>query len=223
MAELTLEVQKREQTGSGPNRRLRKAGLLPAVVYGGGKDSVSIQVDRKSVQRLLREAGGENAVFLLKMAGTAKSRHAMVRKIDVHSITRQIDHVDFQRIDMNEMVKVQVMIEVLGEPIGVRLEDGVLDFVSRTIEVECLPHKIPAMIEVDVSALHTGQHLEASELVVPEGVTIIDDLSKVIVSIAHARVVEEEETEDEMLLEGETAEPEVIGRGKEESEEPADK
>jgi large subunit ribosomal protein L25 len=221
MDELTLEVQKREQTGSGPNRRLRMAGLLPAVVYGGGKDPVSIQVDRKSVQRLIVEAGGENAVFLLKMAGTDQTRHTMVRKIDVNPMSRQIAHVDFQRIDMTKTVKVQVSIETVGEPIGVKLEDGVLDFVSRTIEVECLPEKIPTMIEVDVSGLHTGQHLEASELVVPEGVTIIDDLSKVIVSIAHARVAEEEETEEDALLEGETAQPEVIGRGKqEESEEP---
>lgn len=222
MDELTLEVQKREQTGSGPNRRLRKAGLLPAVVYGGTGDSIPIQVDQKSVHRLLKEAGGENAVFLLKMAGTKQTRHTMVRKIDIDPISRQIAHVDFQRIDMTEKVKIQVSIEVVGEPIGVRTEDGVLDFVSRTIEVECLPNKIPAMIEVDVSALHTGQHLEASDLVVPEGVEIIDDMSKVIVSIAHARVVEEEEVEDDLLLEGEAAQPELIGRKKEEeSEEPA--
>lgn len=220
MDELTLEVEKREKTGSGPNRRLRAAGMLPAVVYGGGKDSVPIQMDRKSVQRLLRDAGGENAVFQLKMSGTKQSRHTMVRKIDIDPISRQIAHIDFQRIDMAKEVKVQVNIEVVGEPIGVRVEEGVLDFVNRTIEVECLPDKIPAMIEVDVTDLHTGQHLEASDLAVPEGVTIVDDLSKVIVSVAHARVEEVEEVEEDELLEGETAEPEVIGRGKEETEEP---
>ncbi len=222
MDELTLEVQRREQTGTGPNRRLRKAGLLPAVVYGGGRDSVPIQVDQKSIHRLLREVGGENAVFLLKLSGTAKSRYTMVRKIDIDPISRQISHIDFQRIDMTQKVKVQVNIEVVGEPIGVKTEEGVLDFVNRAVEVECLPDKIPQVIEVDVSGLHTGQHLEASDLVIPEGVEILDDLTKVIVSIAHARVSEVEEgEEEELLLEAEAEEPEVIGRGKEESEESA--
>lgn len=220
MDELTLEVQRREETGTGPNRRLRKAGLLPAVVYGGGKDPISIQVDQKSIHRLLREVGGENAVFLLKLGGTDQSRHTMVRKIDVDPISRQISHIDFQRIDMTKKVKVQVNIEIVGEALGVRTEDGVLDFISRTIEVECLPDAIPAAIEVDVTDLHTGQHLEVSDLAVPEGVTIVDDLSKVIVSIGHARVAEvAEEAEEDLLLEGEAEQPEVIGRGKDEEEE----
>lgn len=223
MDELTLEVQPRELTGSGPNRRLRKAGLLPAVVYGGGRDAVSIQVDRKSIQRLLKEVGGENAVFLLKLAGTDKSRHTMVRKIDIHPITRNINHIDFQRVDMAKDVTVQVAIELIGEPIGVKTEDGVLDFVSRTVEVECLPDKIPSMIEVDVSGLHTGQHIEVSDLPVPEGVKITDDLNKVVASVAHARVVEvEEEGEEGLLLESEAAEPELVGRkGADDEEESA--
>ena len=219
MDELTLEVQRREETGTGPNRRLRKAGLLPAVVYGGGKDPISIQVEQKSIHRLLREVGGENAVFLLKLGGTDQSRHTMVRKIDVDPISRQISHIDFQRIDMTKKVKVQVNIEIVGEALGVRTEDGVLDFISRTIEVECLPDAIPAAIEVDVTDLHTGQHLEVSDLAVSEGVTIVDDLSKVIVSIGHARVAEvAEEAEEDLLLEGESEQPEVIGRGKDEEE-----
>lgn len=220
MDELTLEVQERKETGTGPNRRLRKIGLLPAVVYGGGKDPISIQVDQKSIHRLLREVGGKNAVFLLKLAGTDQSRHTMVREIDVDPISRQISHIDFQRIDMTKEVKVQVNIEIVGESIGVQTEEGVLDFVSRTIEVECLPDKIPAMIEVEVSNLHTGQHLEASDLAVPEGVTFVDDLSKVIVSIGHARVAEvAEDADEDLLLESESEQPEVIGRGKGEEEE----
>lgn len=221
MSELTLEVQERKETGTGPNRRLRKAGQLPAVVYGGGKDPVSIQVDQKSVHQLLREGGGENAVFLLRLAGTDSSRHTMVRKIDVDPISRHIQHIDFQRIDMAKTVRVQVHIEVVGESIGVKNEEGVLDFVNRSVEVECLPEKIPSVIEVDVTELHIGQHLEASDLPIPEGVDLVDDLTKVIVSIAHARVHEEEAeaTEEDLLLEGASTEPEVIGRSKEENEE----
>lgn len=218
MSELTIEVQERTETGTGPNRRLRKAGQLPAVVYGGGKDPISIQVDQKSIHHLLREVGGENAVFLLKLAGTGKSRHTMVRKIDLDPISRQIQHIDFQRIDMKKSVKVQVNLEVVGESIGVKNEDGVLDFVNRTIEVECLPENIPAVIEVDVTDLHVGQHLEVSDLPIPEGVDIVDDPGKVVVSISHARVHEEPEEEEDLLLEAEADEPEVIGRAKEDEE-----
>ncbi|MFQ5527519.1 MAG: 50S ribosomal protein L25 [Thermoanaerobaculia bacterium] len=221
MNELTLEVQQREETGTGPNRRLRKAGGVPAVVYGGGSDPVSIQVDQKSIHRLLKEVGGENAVFLLKLSGTDRSRHTMVRKIDLDPISRQIRHIDFQRIDMAKSVRVQVHIELVGESVGVKNEDGVVDFVNRSVEIECLPDVIPAAIEVDVSDLHTGQHLEVSDLPIPEGVDVVDDLSKVIVSIAQARVheVEEEVAEEDLLLEAETDEPEVIGRTKEEEQE----
>lgn len=220
MDELTLEVQQREETGTGPNRRLRKSGRVPAVVYGGGADPVSIQVDQKSIHRLLKEVGGENAVFLLKLAGTEASRHTMVRKIDLDPISRQIRHIDFQRIDMTQTVRVQVHIEVVGESVGVKNEDGVVDFINRTVEVECLPDKIPSVIEADVSDLHVGQHLEVSDLPIPEGVDMADDPSKVIVSIAHARVheVEEEVSEEDLLLEAESDEPEVIGRTKEEGE-----
>jgi len=224
MAELTIEVQQREQTGKNFNRRLRQAGLLPAVVYGGGGDSLAIQVDQKSMHQLLTEGGGENAVFLLKLEGTDQSRHTMVRKIDIHPISRRIQHVDFQRIDLSKKVRVQVQIEVTGESIGVKNEDGVLDFVTRSIEVECLPNAIPQLITVDVSELHVGQHLEVKDLEVGEGVEIVDDLERVIVSVAHSRVaadVEEaaEGVEEEGLIEAEMDEPEVIGRGKEEAEE----
>ena len=227
MAELTVEVEKREETGSGPSRRLRAAGKLPAVVYGGGREALPIQVDRSVVLRLLKEGGGENAVFLLKLAGTERSRHTMIRKIDVNAVTRQVEHIDFQRILMDEKVKVQVQIALVGESIGVRTESGVLDFVTREIEVECLPADIPQHIDVDVTDLHVGQHLEIKDLEVPDNVTILDEPQRVILAIAHSRVAESleeaEEGEGDLLLEAERLEPEVIGReGASESEDGSD-
>lgn len=217
MSELTIEVTRREETGTNANRRLRKAGTLPGVLYGGGKDSVPIKLDRKIIHRLLKE-GGDNAVFLLKLSGTKDSRHAMVREMDVDPISRQIRHIDFQRILLTEKVRVQVHIELQGEPVGVRTDGGVLDFITREVGVEALPTMIPAAIYADVSELHIGQHLELGDLEVPEGVEFTDEDSKVVVAVAQSRVadsLEEEEEEAEDLIEAETDEPEVIGKGKE--------
>jgi large subunit ribosomal protein L25 len=225
MADLTVEVERREECGSRPSRRLRAAGKLPAVVYGGGREAVPIQVDRTVLLRLIKEGGGENAVFLLKLAGTGKSRHTMIRKIEVNPVTRQVEHIDFQRILLDEKVRVQVPIEIEGEPTGVKNDGGVLDFVTREIEVECLPTDIPQHITVEVSHLHVGQHLEIKDIEVPPNVEVLEDPQRTLVAIAHSRVAEslaaaEEAEEEEVLLEAEREEPEVIGRGEQvESEE----
>ncbi len=223
MNELTIEVHKREETGKNANRRLRATGTLPGVLYGGGKDSVPIQLDRAVLHKLLKE-GGENAVFLLKLAGTKDSRHAMVRHLDVQPVSRQIQHIDFQRVMLDQKVKVQVQVSLVGEPVGVKTEGGVLDFVTRSVEVECLPTEIPSSLDVDVSELHIGQHIEISDLEVSDNIEIVDDPSRVVLSVAQSRVAasleaEEAEEEEEDLLEAEVEEPEVIGKGKEEEAE----
>ncbi len=214
MGELTIEVNEREELGKGPNRRLRASGMLPAVVYGGGKDAVPISIDRSVVLRLLKEGGGENAVFLLKLRGTGKSRHTMVRKIDIDPVSRQVTHIDFQRVLLDQKVKVQVPIDLQGEPTGVKNEGGVLDFITREIEIECLPTAIPQTIVVDVSDLHIGQHLEVKDLEIPADVAVLDEEQRVIVAVAQSRVAEslEVEEEEEELLEAGMEEPEVIGR-----------
>ena len=214
MGELTIEVKEREELGKGPNRRLRASGLLPAVVYGGGKDAIPITIDRKVVMQLLKEGGGENAVFLLKLSDTGKSRHTMVRKIDVDPVSRQVIHIDFQRVLLDQKVKVQVPIHLEGEPDGVKNEGGVLDFITREIEIDCLPTAIPQTIVVDVSALHIGQHLEVKDLEIPSDVEVLEEEQLVIVAVAQSRVAEslEVEEEEEELLEAGMDEPEVIGR-----------
>jgi large subunit ribosomal protein L25 len=225
MEELTLEVKQREELGKGPNRRLRAAGMLPAVIYGGGQDSVAITLNRSQVVQLLKAGGGENSVFLLRLSGTDKSRHTMVRKIDVDAVSRQVTHIDFQRVILDQKVKVQVSIQIEGEPTGVKNDGGVLDFITREIEVECLPTAIPQVIVVDVTELHLGQHLEVKDLEIPAGVDVLEDEQRTIVAVAQSRVAESLETEEEEddLLEAGLAEPEVIGRSADEdSEESSD-
>lgn len=218
MSEATLVVEKREDTGKNAARRTRASGHIPAVVYGGGLDPVAIQVERKAIQNQMKSGRRDNAVFLLKLGETGKSRHAMIREVTTHSVSHQIIHLDFQRILMTDKVRVQVPIELTGLALGVKNEDGVLDFINREIGIECLPANIPAVIYFDVSELHLGQHAEVKDLELPDDLEVIDEPDKVLVSIAISRVVAEEEEEEEeggLLLEQEADEPEVIGRGKE--------
>lgn len=223
MSEPTVTVRLREQTGKNANRRLRAAGEIPAVVYGGESDSAAIRVDGKSVQTLIRE-GGENAVFLLQLEGTDRTRHTMIRDLQWNPLTGALVHIDFLRVKMDQEVQVSVPIALAGTPEGVRNEGGLLEFITREVGVVCLPGDIPVSIELDVEALHIGQHVEAGELTLPGAVRLDDDESRVIVSVAAKKVVEEEEevTEEDELLEAVADEPEMVG-AKTESEDEDDR
>lgn len=222
MSEPTVTVRLREQTGKNANRRLRAAGEIPAVVYGGESDSAAIRVDGKSVQTLIRE-GGENAVFLLQLEGTDRTRHTMIRDLQWNPLTGALVHIDFLRVKMDQEVQVSVPVALVGTPEGVRNEGGLLEFITREVGVVCLPGDIPVSIELDVEPLHIGQHVEAGELTLPGAVRLDDDESRVIVSVAAKKVVEEEEevTEEDELLEAVADEPEMVGAKTESEDEDA--
>jgi large subunit ribosomal protein L25 len=221
MAEVTIEVQKREQTGKGAVRRLRAAEQVPAVVYGGEREPLAIQIPKKTLLTLFKQGGHENRIFLLKLAGTAQTRHAMVRDLQLDPMTNEIAHIDFQRVAMDKKVRVKVHLTLTGVPHGVKNESGILDFVTREIEVECLPAAIPQEIPVDVTELHVNQHLEASALVLPEGVVYLGSEDAVIASVSHAKA-EVVETPEAVAATAAT-EPEVIKKGKAEEGEEAEK
>jgi len=222
MTEMTIEVLKRAAIGANANRRLRAEGKIPAVVYGGGKDTLPVQVDRKTLIDLLKAGGSENAIFLLKLADSGgKERHAMIRDLQIDPVSRQVIHIDFQRILMTEKVRVQVTIELVGTAHGVKVEGGLLDFVHREVQVECLPGDIPRHIELDVTPLHIGQHVEARDLVLPPNVALAEEPDRVIVSLSHAKLEAAPAAAAEGLIEAEKAEPEVVakrGKGDEEKE-----
>jgi large subunit ribosomal protein L25 len=213
MSEVTIEVEKREDSGKNANRRTRSRGEVPGIVYGAGKDTVPIRLNRKTLVDMLKKGGGGNAVFLLKLSGTDKSRHAMIREMQIDPVSRQIVHIDFQRIVLTEQVRVTVPIEVQGTAYGVKNEGAILDFPTRQVHVKCLPTQIPAKLEVDVTDLHVNQHLEAKDLKLPEGVILDEDPDRVIVSCKLERV-QEEAPAAEALLEAAPVEPEVIKKGK---------
>ena len=221
MSEIVLEVHERQETGKNANRRLRTGGEVPAVVYGAGLDPAAIRVRERRVEEILRSGSGGNTVFLLQLHGTDQKRHAMIRELQSDSLTGEMIHIDFQRISMDQKIKVMIPIELQGEAEGVKTDGGLLDFVTREIEVECLPNAIPEHIDLDVTPLHIGQHVEASQLELPEGVELHMDPERVIVSVAVHKIVEEEaaEGEDDMLIEAATDEPAAIHGGKDEASE----
>ena len=214
MAEVTLEVSKRESTGKEQAKKLRRDGKVPAVVYGGHKEPVAITVDRKAVSELVTKSEhGIRSVFLLKMAGTDQQRHAMIKEITIDPLTRRMKHIDFVRVVMDEKIKVTVPVHLNGTAAGVK-EGGLLDFQVRELHIECLPTAIPDSIEVDVTPLGHHDYFRVKDLPLPEGAKVLDDPERVVVGVTVARAeVSEAATETAAV-----AEPEVIKKGKPEDE-----
>jgi large subunit ribosomal protein L25 len=210
MAEVTLEVTRRESTGKEQAKKLRRDGKVPAVVYGGHKDPVAITVDRKAVSELVTKSEhGVRSVFLLKMAGTDQQRHAMIKEITIDPISRRMKHIDFVRVVMDEKIKVTVPVHISGTAIGVK-EGGLLDFQVREVHIECLPTAIPDAIEVDVSPLGSHDYYRVKDLKLPEGARVLDDPERVVVGVTHARAEVSEATAEGAAA---VAEPEVIKKG----------
>jgi len=223
MSEITIEVETREGVGKNMNRRLRAEGGVPGVLYGGGKDTVPINVNRKSLVESIKKGGGGNTIFLLKLSGTAQSRHAMIRDLQVDPVTRHVMHVDFQRILMTEKIRVKVEVHPTGLAYGVKNDGAILDFPTREVEIESLPTDIPQFLELDVTELHVNHHLEAKDLKLPNGVTLITEADKVLISCVYSKAEQAAEaTAEGALLEAGKAEPEVMKKGKPEDEKAAD-
>jgi large subunit ribosomal protein L25 len=217
MAEVTLEVSRRERSGKEIAKKLRAGGKVPAVVYGGHKESVAIEVDRKSVTELIQKSEhGVRSIFLLKMSGTDQQRHAMIKDIQIDPISRRMTHIDFVRVVMDELIRVTVPVHVVGTAIGVK-EGGLLDFQVRDLHVECLPNQIPDAIDVDVTPLSSHDYYRISDLKLPEGVKVLDDPERVVVGVTFARA-EVAEVAAEGTVAAVVAEPEVIKKGKGEEE-----
>jgi large subunit ribosomal protein L25 len=210
MAEVTLEVTRREETGKEVAKKLRRDGKVPAVVYGGHRESVAITVDRKSVSELIQKSEhGIRSVFLLKMTGTDQQRHAMIKEVTINPISRKMTHIDFVRVVMDELVKVTVPVHISGLALGVK-EGGLLDWQVREVHVECLPNAIPDSIEVDVTPLGPHDYYRVKDLTPPEGVKVLDDPERVVVGVTIARA----EVVDTAAETAAAAEPEVAKKGK---------
>jgi len=216
MKTIELNVEKRSTTGKNEARRDRVAGKIPAVVYGAGKPNVAISVDRKALSDVFREGAGENAIFLLKL-GSDQSRHAMIKEMQRDPVSRKPLHIDFVRVLMDVKITVKVPIEVAGVARGVKTDGGILDLVTREVEIECLPTNIPAHLTVDVSDLGIGDAIRIAQIPPVEGVRIVDNPEKVVAHVAHP--TREEEPVATAEAAAEPTEPEVLKKGKAVSEE----
>ncbi len=213
MAEVNLEVLRREVSGKEVSKKIRKEGRVPAVVYGGHREPVSITVDRKSIAELIQKSEhGKRSIFLLKMGGTDQQRHAMIKDIQIDPISRKMIHIDFVRVMMDEVIRVNVPVHLSGVARGVK-EGGVLDWQIRELHVECLPNAIPDAIEVNVDDVGVHDYVHVSGLKLPAGVKVFEDPERVVVGVTHARaeVVPEVAPVEAGAV---PAEPEVIKKGK---------
>ena len=223
MAEIVINATNRADRGKNAARRLRRKGMVPGVVYGGKGENVSVAVDPKALQRVLRSEAGRNAILKLSIADHG-STNAILKNWQVDPVKESFLHADFYRIAMDVAIRVTVPIQVTGEARGVKVDGGVLELVLREIEVECLPGDIPERIAVDVADLGINQPLRVSDVPVPAKVKVLQLADQVVV---HVVAVKEEEAAPAAAAapaaEGEAAapaaEPEVIKKGKKEEEE----
>ena len=220
--EIVITVERRDTRGTSEAGRLRQKGMVPAVVYGGDNPPYPIAADEVSIRELIKGAAGENTIFLLKLAGSDEERLAMIKELQVDPISGRFVHIDFIRITRGHKLTVKIPVELIGDSVGVR-HGGRPDFVTREIEVEILPRDMFDKFVLDISDLEIGEHLTVADLAsqLPESAKILDDSKRVVVVIEAPRAIEEEEEKaaEEELITEESAEPEVIGKGKDEGDE----
>jgi large subunit ribosomal protein L25 len=181
-----------------------------------------VAVDPRRIEEVLRLGSGRNTVFTLRLVGQDSKRDAMIRELQRDPLTDRPTHVDFVRIDVSKAVHVSVPIRLLGLATGVKNEGGILDFVQREVEVECLPGLIPEHLDVDVSGLHINQHVSLRDVSVPEGVRVFGDLEQIIAVVSAPKAEEEPAAVAAEAVEPAAAEPEVLKKGKEAAAEPKD-
>ena len=226
MSEFVVAAESRTESGKSSNRRLRGRGLIPGIVYGAGREAVSVAVSPDAITDILRSASGENTLFDLEVGG--ERRKVILKEFQREPLKGQLLHADFFEVALDKLIDVKVHVELLGTPIGVKNQGGLLDFITRELEVECLPAEIPDKISLDVSELELGKHLRVSDVQAPsDGATILTDPDVVIVHVVTPRAdvaAAEEEAEEEAAAAAEDgAEPEVAKKGKPEEGEAGDK
>jgi large subunit ribosomal protein L25 len=218
MAIVSFNATARDQVGKGAARTLRGKGLIPAVIYGHGRDPQPLSLNARDLDKLLGHIQAESTVIEVSVGGTTAK--TLIREIQRHPIKRQILHVDFQALVAGEKVTVSIPISLEGIPEGVRLGGGVLDQTLRELEIEVDPSSIPDHVEFDVTNMVIGDSVHVSDLKLPEGVEVLDDPETSVAVLAAPRAVIEETAATEPVEGAEgVAEPEVIGKGPGEEEE----
>ena len=207
MPDIVVAAQNRAETGKNANRRLRTSGMIPGVLYGEKKESQQIAVSPKEIAAILRSAAGENTLFDLDFGGNR--RKVILKEYQTEPLKGRLLHADFYEVALDKELHVKVHVEIHGTAVGVKRDGGILDFVTRELEIACLPTNIPDKIVVDVTDLEMNKHVRVHDLKLDEKLKVLTDPEVVIVHVVAARA---EEAAAAVATEGAAtpAEPEVI-------------
>ena len=221
--EAILEATSRDTIGKNEARRTRREGRVPAVLYGAtkegdGRQGTPISVDPKALLRILHSDSGANTLISLKLSGAGDAR-VLVKDYQLDPVTHQILHADFYRVAMDRMLQVTIPIVVKGEPKGVKQQGGILEFVRREIEIECLPADIPEHVEVDVTELMLHDGIRVRDIPVSPKWTPVSDGDMMLVHVIMPKVEEAAAPAEAAAAPVAVAEPELIKKGKKEEAE----
>ena len=211
-----FRIQAKPRVGRGKNdaRRTRREGMVPITVYGGGAETVAAVAPLSELAAILRSESGRNTIFTIEVDGVGASE-VMFHDRQIDPVKGRLIHADLTRLVKGQKIEVTVPLHLIGEPIGVKEKQGVLEQIVREIDVRCEPREIPDSLDVDVSNLDVHDTLHVSDIKVSEGVEILTDAELVIATVG---IVREEEAPAVPVEGEEPAEPELIGKGKKEEE-----
>jgi large subunit ribosomal protein L25 len=213
---IVVEAAARAKRGKNEARRLRATGKVPAVLYGGKGNAITLSLNAKQLGAIFRSESGHNTLFQVDLSG--KHEPAILKDWLVDPVTGNLLHVDLLRVAMDVRMRVKVPVHTFGEPAGVKQQGGVFEIVTREVEIECLPADIPTEFRADVSGLMLGQQLRAGELPIPPNMKLVTDPDRVLAHVVALRVEEEKPVDAVAADAAAPAEPEVIKKGKKEVE-----
>ena len=212
--EITVRASKRDGRGKNDTRRVRRDGLVPITIYGGEGETVAATASLRELAAILRSEAGHNTIFTVDVEGVGASE-VMFYDRQIDPVRGRLLHADLKRLVLGQKIEVTVPLHLVGEPIGVREQDGFLEQLVRDIEIRCQPRNIPDAINIDVSNLGVHDVLHISDIPVDENIEILAAPDIVVATIGVVR----EEVVEAPAAEEEPVEPEVIGKGKKEEEE----
>jgi len=213
MEALELHAKIRTESGKGPARRLRAEGLVPAVLYGSGAESILLTVSAADLIRIIRAEKGESGFIKLVIdeGGKKAERVSVIKELQTNTVTKKIVHADFYEIRMDRKLTRDVPIHIVGDSIGVE-KGGELKQFKRDVKISCLPGLMPRHVDVDVTDLAIGGTIRVGDLKLPEGIEILDTESVSIVTVAAKRGAVTEEAAPAEGAEEAAKEPELVGK-----------
>jgi large subunit ribosomal protein L25 len=199
--QIELNAKKREAQGTGASRRLRRAGNVPGIIYGGGKDAATIELNHKELFLQFRHEAFHASILNLNVDG--KAEQVLLRDYQMHPVRNEIQHIDFQRVSATEKIHVKVPFHFVNQEVapGVKLAHGIVNHVMTEADVSCLPKNLPEFIEVDLATLEAGHSIHLSQIKLPKGVEFVqlshgDDAAVASIPVPRGGVAAEEEGEE---------------------------